>query len=49
MQQGLSGKVERYFFSKVSAIHMLFQWAEREEGTITDASLAAAVGDGLAE
>ena len=28
---------------------MLLQWAEREEGVITDDLLAAAVGDGLAE
>ena len=28
---------------------MLLQWAEREEGVITDDLIAAAVGDGLAE
>ena len=43
------GKIERYFISKVPALHMLLQWAEREEGVITDDLLAAAVGDGLIE
>ena len=43
------GKIERHFFSKVPAIHMLLQWVEREESPITGASLAAAVGDGLTE
>ena len=41
--------MERYLISKVPALHMLLQWAEREEGVITDDLLAAAVGDGLTE
>ena len=40
------GKVERYFISKIPALHMLLQLVEREEGVITDELLAAAVGDG---
>ena len=43
------GKTERYFISKVPALHMLLQWAERQEGVITDDLLAEAVGDGLTE
>ena len=43
------GKVERYFISKIPALHMLLQWAERQEGVITDDLLANAVGDGLTE
>ena len=41
------GKIERYFFSRVPAIHELFNWAEKEDGPISDERLDEAVGDGL--
>ena len=41
------GKIERYFFSRVPAVYELFNWAENEEGPITDEHLQEAVGDGL--
>ena len=41
------GKIERYFFSRVTAICELFNWAEKEVGPITDEHLREAVGDGL--
>ena len=33
--------------SKIPAVHMLFQWAEREGDTTTEARLNEAIGDGL--
>ena len=44
---GRKGTIERYFFSRVPAIYELFNWAEKQDGPITDEHLREAVGEGL--